>query len=121
MKRSLGTFKKWNGNQCIYIYIFDFTGKLNVAATAELLWTNICISGVVLLFDEVYLQKCEECFGRESVGTDETGNVCKGMTPLMIIIDLTKNFPYVIHAVPENKIEAGWLMGELFKWIKCLY
>ena len=38
-----------------------------------------------------------------------------------MIIDLTKNVLYVIHAVPENKIEASWLMGELNKCIKCLH
>ena len=41
------------------------------------------------------------------------------MTTFMII-GLTNNVPYVIHAVPENKIEAGWLMDELMKCIKCL-
>ena len=36
-------------------------------------------------------------------------------------IGLTKNVPYVIHAVQENRIEAGWLMDELTKCIKCLH
>ena len=104
----------------IYI-LFYFTDKLNVTATAELLRTNDCMSSdVILLFDEVRLQKCEEYFGGESLGTDETGNLYKGMTTFMII-GRTKNVPYVVHAVPENKIEAGWLMDELIKCIKCLH
>ena len=103
------------------IFFFYLTGKLNVAATAELLRRNNCISSdVILIFDEVYLQKCEEYFGGESYGTDETGKLHKGMTTFMIV-GLTKNVPYVIHAVPENKIEAGWLMDELIKCIKVLH
>ena len=42
------------------------------------------------------------------------------MTTFMII-GPTKNVPYVIHAVPENKIEDGWFMDELIKSIKCLH
>ena len=38
-----------------------------------------------------------------------------------IIVDLTKNVPYVIHAVSEDKIEAGWLMDVLIKCVKCLH
>ena len=34
---------------------------------------------------------------------------------------LTKNVPYVIHAVPENKIKACWLMDELVKCIQCFH
>ena len=102
------------------IFAIYFKGKLNVAATAERLRRNNCISSnVILIFDEVYLQKCEEYFGGESFGTDETGKLHKGMITFMIV-GLTKNVPYVIHAVPENKIEAGWLMDEIIKCIKCL-
>ena len=34
---------------------------------------------------------------------------------------LTKNFPYVNHTGPENKIEAIWLMDEIIRYIKCLH
>ena len=42
------------------------------------------------------------------------------MTDFMIN-GLTKNVSYVVHAVLETKIEAGWLMDELIKCIKCLH
>ena len=54
------------------------------------------------------------------MGTGETGNLYKGMTTFMII-GRTKNVTYVVHAVPEIEVEAGWLMGELIKCIKCLH
>ena len=61
LKRSLGTLKKLK-RKLIYIF-FDFKGKFNVAATAELLRTNNCISSNdFLLFDEVYLKICKEYF-----------------------------------------------------------
>ena len=95
-------------------------GKIDVAATSELLRVNGCISSdVVLLFDEIYLQKSEEYFGGKSYGADEYGNLYKGMVAFMII-GVTKSIPYVIHAVPENKIDARWLMEEILKCIHCL-
>ena len=108
----------------IYIYIFFllyYTDKLKTAATAEVLRNNDCISSDInLLLDEIYLQKCEEYFGGELFATDETGNLHKCMTTFMII-DLTKNVPYVIHAFPENNIEACWLMDDLIKFMNSLH
>lgn len=97
-----------------------FTGKINVSATAELLRVNNCISAdVVLLFDEIYLQKCKEYFAGESFGSDDAGNLHKGMMMFMIV-GLTNNVPYVLHAVPENNIRADWLKEEILKCIQCL-
>ena len=97
------------------------TGKINVFATAEQLRLNDCISSdVVLLFDEVYLQKCEEYFAGESFGTDEAGNLHKGMMTFMIV-GLTKSVPYVLNAVPENNLNADWLADEILKCILCLH
>ena len=99
----------------------QLTGKINVSATAEQLRLNDCISSdVVLLFDEVYLQKCEEYFAGESFGTDEAGNLHKGMMTFMIV-GLTKSVPYVINAVPENNLNADWLADEILKCIQCLH
>ena len=99
----------------------QLTGKINVSATAEQLRLNDCISSdVVLLFDEVYLQKCEEYFAGELFGTDEAGNLHKGMMTFMIV-GLTKSVPYVINAVPENNLNADWLADEILKCIQCLH
>ena len=32
-----------------------------------------------MIFDEIYLQKCEEYFGGEAFGVDERGEIFKGM------------------------------------------
>ena len=34
---------------------------------------------ICLLFDEMYLQKCEEYFGGEQIGSDENGELNKGI------------------------------------------
>ena len=40
---------------------------------------------VLLLFDEMYLQKCEEYVGGGTVGTDEDGELYKGVVCFMIV------------------------------------
>ena len=39
---------------------------------------------ICLWFDEMYLQKCEECFGGELIGSDENGELDKGTVCFMI-------------------------------------
>ena len=39
---------------------------------------------VILIFDEIYLQKCEEYFGGRTFGVDERGEIFKGMLPLCL-------------------------------------
>ena len=40
---------------------------------------------ICLLFDEMYLQKCEEYFGGELIGSDENGELYKGIVCFMIV------------------------------------
>ena len=44
-------------------------------------------------------QKCEEYAGGVSFGTDEAGNLYKGMITFMIV-GLNKRIPFVLHAAP---------------------
>ena len=37
-----------------------------------------------MIFDEIYLQKCEEFFGGETLGVDERGEIFKGMLSLCL-------------------------------------
>ena len=37
---------------------------------------------ICLLFDEMYLQKCEEYFGGELIGSDQNGELDKGIVCL---------------------------------------
>lgn len=74
---------------------------------------------VILLFDEIYLQKCEEYVGGESIGANEEGGLYKGMVCFMIV-GLKSNVPYVIHCAPENYINGEWLYNEIVKCINIL-
>ena len=40
---------------------------------------------ICLLFDEMYLQKCEEYFGGELIGSDENGELYKEIVCCMIV------------------------------------
>ena len=60
---------------------------------------------VVLMFDETYLQKCEEYSGGEIIGADENNELFKGLLSFMIV-GLKENVPYVIKSVPEVKINV---------------
>ena len=41
---------------------------------------------ICLLFDEMYLQKCEEYFGDELIGSDENGELYKEIVCFMIVL-----------------------------------
>ena len=54
---------------------------------------------ICLLFNEMYLQKCEEYFGGELKGCGEDGNLYKGLVCYMIV-GLKESVPYVIKFSP---------------------
>ena len=56
----------------------------------------------------MYLQKCEEYFGGEMVGTDEDGELYKGVVCFMII-GLKSSAPYILSTVPKKEIRGEWL------------
>ena len=64
------------------------------------------------MFDEMYLQKCEEYFAGNLVGCDSEGELCKGFVCFMIV-GLKNSIPYMIKSSPETKINAEWLKEEL--------
>jgi hypothetical protein len=79
------------------------SGKIDAISSVKLLKSKGKISGdVILMFDEIYLQKCEEFHGGESTGADETGELYKGLMCFMIV-GLKSNIPFVVNAVPEKK------------------
>ena len=71
------------------------------------------------MFDEMFLQKCEEFAGGEVVGADEDGELYKGVMCFMIV-GLKSNVPYVIKAVPEKKVEGEWVKKELLDCLNVL-
>ena len=74
---------------------------------------------VCLLFNGMYLQKCEEYFGGDLIGCGEDGNVYKGLVCLMIIA-LKESVPYVIKSLPQAKISADWLKNEVSECLDVL-
>ena len=74
---------------------------------------------MILIFDEIYLQKCEEYSGGESIGTDDKGSAYKGMVCFMVV-GLKNNVSHVIKSVPEKELSGKWLSDELLDCIKSL-
>ena len=74
---------------------------------------------VVLLFDEVYLQKDSQYQDGKLVGADNEGNLYKGVMTFMIN-SLKKPIPFVIKAIPEIKIEGKWLSEHIDNCITSL-
>ena len=89
-----------------------------------LLDSNSISKDVVLMFDEIYLQKREEYAGGELVGADTDGNLYKGIMCFMIV-GLQENVPFVVKAIPETGATGEWIKGEIEKlrspwhWISC--
>ena len=68
-------------------------GKIDAVKSANVLRENGNISkDVILMFDEMFLQKCEEFAGGEVVGADEDGELYKGVMCFMIV-GLKSNVP----------------------------
>lgn len=96
-------------------------GGVDPIKSAKLLLEKEKISkDVVLMIDEMYLQKSAEYCGGELIGCDEDGNLFKGLVGFMIV-GLQKSIPYVIKSIPETKIEGEWLKTEIIKSIETLH
>ena len=74
---------------------------------------------VVLMFDEVYLQKCEEYCGIEKTGANENNELYKGLLSFMIE-GLKENVPYIIKFVPERNIDGKWIKEQILGSLKTL-
>ena len=84
-------------------------GKIDALKAAKLLRENGSISDdVILILDEMFLQKCEEYFAGESIGADENGQLYKGVVCFMIV-GLKSNVLYLVKALPEKDY---WRMVE---------
>ena len=69
-----------------------------------------------LMFDNIYLQKCEGYFACDLLGCDSEGELYKRLVCFMVV-GLKNSIPYVIKSSPETKINADWLKKKL---IDCL-
>ena len=73
-----------------------------------------------ILLDEMYLQKEVQYHQGQLLGTDQDGNLYKGIVTFMIV-GLRKNIPFVVRAVPESKIEGKWLSQHIDECLKSLH
>ena len=75
---------------------------IHVLTAAKALKDSEAISeDIVLLFDEMYLQKCEEYCGGDTFGTNEDGKLFKGIMCFMII-GSKNNVTFIIKTIPET-------------------
>jgi len=74
---------------------------------------------VVLIFDEMYLEKQDQYTSEGFVGSDENGDFYKGVVVFMIC-GLKENVPYVIKSCPEISINGTWLAKEICESITAL-
>ena len=74
---------------------------------------------IMLIFDEMYLQKQEQYQDGAVFGTNEEGQLYKGIVCFMIV-GLKKSVPYLIKTCPEIKIEGTWLANEIHSAISDL-
>ena len=75
---------------------------------------------IVLLTDEMYLQKELQFQQGKLIGCDENGNLFRGIMTFMIV-GVRKNVPLVVKAVPESKIKGKWLSGQIIEAIQSLH
>ena len=74
---------------------------------------------VIVMVDEMYLQKSVQYVGGDYVGSDKDGNLYKGIVVFMIQ-GLKQSIPVVIKACPEVTIKGEWLANEVDDCIKQL-
>ena len=67
---------------------------------------------LVLLVDEMYLQKEESYQGGSLVGAAENGDLYKGIVVFMVV-GLKESIPYVVQAVPEVTFGGKWLKEKI--------
>jgi hypothetical protein len=95
-------------------------GKLDTMKVAKTLKDKGNISeDIIVMFDEMYLQKCEEYSGGETYGADKDGQLFKGIVSFMIV-GLKSNIPYVVKTVPEREIFGEWVKEEMLDCLKKL-
>ena len=88
-------------------------GNIDILKAAKLLLENSSISkDIVVLFDEIYLQKCVEYYGGVVFGSNINNELYKSIVCFMITA-LKENVPYVVKAAPVTFINSELLKFEL--------
>ena len=74
---------------------------------------------IILMADEMYVQKGTQFASGEYVGADEEGNLYKGVVVFMIV-GMKESIPYVVKALPETTINGAWLSDQIDECIDIL-
>ena len=67
---------------------------------------------LILMVDEMYLQKAALYHTGEYVGADEEGNLYKGIVAFMVV-GLKQSIPFVVQAVPEVTFNSQWFCDKI--------
>ena len=95
-------------------------GQLDAVKCPKSLKSQGVISeDIVLMFDEMYLQKCEEYCGGEIIGANENNELYNGLVSFMIV-GIKENAPYIIKSVPERNIDGKWIKEQILGSLKTL-
>ena len=96
------------------------SGNVNATKAAELLRQKNAISDdVILITDEMYLQKKVQYVGGKNVGADSDGNLYRGIVVFMIQ-GLKKSRSIVIKAFSEIAVTGNWLAENLADCVRDL-
>ena len=86
--------------------------------------TLLCEKGeisddIILMVDEMYIQKATQYQSSKYVGVDNDGRLYKSVVAFMIA-SLKKSIPYVVQALPEVTFNGTWLAKKISENIKTL-
>jgi hypothetical protein len=87
-------------------------GKDSMKAVKLLLEKGEIDNDIVLLLDEMHLQKEESYQGGATIGRDEDGKLYGGILNFMIV-GIRKNIPFVVRAVPEITVNGGLVKKQI--------
>ena len=85
-------------------------GVHSMTAAKTLLDKGSISADVILMSDEMYLQKSSQYHGGEYIGADSNGDLFSGINVFMIV-GLQKSVPIVVRASPETKINGESLQS----------
>ena len=93
---------------------------MDVINAAKMLKDKGVISkDIILMVDEMYLQKCIQYAGGQYIGADSNENFYKGIVVFMIQ-GLKESVPIVVKASPEVTLTGQWLADEVCDCITLL-
>ena len=67
---------------------------------------------LILMVDEMYLDKAAQYQTGEYVGAGEEGNLYKGIVAFMVV-ELKESTPFVVQAIPEVIFNGQWLCDKI--------